>query len=116
MILDKGYCSIYTTGNISQPGDMPVEGLTLKYQSWYGELDFLVSPAEIGAQEGIAIANKIRVIQNRDITNHDVAVLSTVLPAPDSSPRYNVVRVYHGIDDDNGQPISDLSLERLVQE
>ena len=116
MILDKGFCSIYRTENTATPGDMPTETLVLKYQSWYGELNFESSPTNIGAQEGVVVANKIRVLQNRDITNHDVAVLSSVLPPPDEAPRFNVVRAYHGVDDDNGQPITDLSLERLVQE
>lgn len=115
MILDKGYCSIYSITNAALPGDMPTESLTIKYQSWYGELNFEAAPIDIGAQEGVVIDNKIRVLQNRDITNHDVAVLSCVLPPPADAPHYNVVRAYHGIDDENGQPISDLSLERLVQ-
>lgn len=116
MILDKGYCSVYRTENTAAPGDMPTEDLVLKFQSWYGELNFESSPVDIGAQEGVIVANKIRVLQNRDITNHDVAVLSSVLPPLADAPRYNVVRAYHGIDDDNGQLITDMSLERLVQE
>lgn len=116
MILDKGFCSIYRTENTASPGDMPTESLVLKYQSWYGELNFESSPVDIGAQEGVVVANKIRVLQNRDITNHDVAVLSSVLPPPADAPRYNVIRAFHGADDDNGQPITDLTLERLVQE
>lgn len=116
MILDKGYCSIYRTENTAPPGSMPVEGLVLKYQSWYGELNFESSPVDIGAQEGVIVSNRIRINQSRDVTNHDVAVLSVLLPPPDDAPKYNVVRAYHGIDDDNGQPITDLSLERMVQE
>jgi len=117
MILDKGYCSIYEVSNVAAPGDMPVEeGLELKYQSWYGELNFETAPVNIGAQEGVVVSNKIRVVQNRNVTNHDVAVLSTALPPPDDAPKYNVVRAYHGIDDDNGEQITDLSLERLVQD
>lgn len=116
MLLDKGYCSIYRTENTAQPGHMPVEGLVLKYQSWYGELNFESAPTTIGGQEGIIVSNKIRINQNRDIANHDVAVLSDVLPPPEGAQKYNVVRAYHGIDDDNGQPITDLSLERLVQD
>jgi hypothetical protein len=115
MILDKGYCSIYEVTNTAQPGDMPVEGLKLKYQSWYGELNFESSPSLVGGHEGVAVANRIRIPQNRDIDNHHVAVLSTVLP-PDGAPKYNVVRAYHGVDDDNGELITDLSLERLGTE
>jgi len=117
MILDKGFCSIYATANVAAPGDMPKEeGLVLKYQSWYGELGFETSPRNVAAHEGVVVANRIRVLQNRDITNHDVAVLSSVLPPPPDTPRYNIVRVYHGFDEDNGQPISDVTLERIAEE
>jgi len=116
MILDAGYCSIYRTENIAEPGNMPVEGLILKFQSWYRELNFESSPKDIGAQEGVIISNKIRIVQNRDITNHDIAVLSVVLPPPVDASKYEVARAFHGTDDDNGQLITDLTLERLVQE
>lgn len=116
MILDKGYCSIYEVGNVAAPGDMPVEGLTLKFQSWYGELNFETTPTTAADHEGVTVSNRIRIVQNRRIDNHHVAVLSTVLPAPDDAPRYNVVRAFHGVDDDNGELISDLSLEMVVTE
>lgn len=116
MILDKGYCSIYEVYNTAAPGDMPVDGLTLKFQSWYGELNFESSQSTAAAHEGVTVSNRIRIVQNRSIDNHHVAVLSTVLPAPDDAPQYNVVRAYHGMDDDNGQLITDLSLERVVTE
>jgi hypothetical protein len=93
--------------NTAAPGNMPVDGLVPKYQSWYGELAFETSPGTIGAQEGISVANRIRIVQNRAVTNHDVAIIDGV--------QYDVVRAYHGVDDENGQPISDLTLERLVQ-
>lgn len=115
MILDKGICSIYQTTNTAAPGDMPNETLTLVYQSWYGEINFESSPATIGAQEGVTVSNRIRILQNRIVTNHDVAVLSSTQTPLSSDPKYNVIRAYHG-NDDNGQPITDLTLERLVQE
>lgn len=114
MLLDKGFCSIYQVTNTAAPGDMPVDGLVLKHQSWYGELEFSSAPTDIAAQEGIVVSNKIRILQNRSVTNHDVAVLSYILPPTGDAPRYNVVRAFHGTED--GEPITDLSLERLVQE
>lgn len=116
MILDKGFCTIYKTMNIAEPGEMPKEELIPIFRSWYGELNFETSPIDAAAHEGVIVSNKIRIIQNREVTNHHVAVLSTVLPPPDDALKYNVVRAYHGIDDENGQLITDLSLERLVEE
>lgn len=109
MILDKGICSIYSTANVGKAGDRPETGLVLKYQSWYAELDFSTAPITVGGQEGIDVANRIRIIQNRTITNHDIVIL------PGDPSRYNVTRAYHGTDDDNGQLITDLTLGLVVQ-
>jgi hypothetical protein len=95
---------------------MPVDALTLKYQSFYGELSFETAPRNIGPQEGVAVSNRVRILQNRDIANHDMAVLSSVLPPTDDAPRYDVIRAYHGIDPESGELITDLTLERLVQD
>lgn len=116
MILDKGFCSIYEVTNTAAAGDMPIEGLTLKYQSWYGELDFSTVPYQAEFQEDVEISARVRIIQNRSISNHDVAILSNVLPPPSDAIQYRIVRAYHGIDDENGQPITDLSLEKVVQQ
>jgi len=116
MILDKGFCSIYAVTNTAAAGDMPVEGLTLKYQSWYGELDFSTTPYQTDFQEDVEISARIRIVQNRSVSNHDVAILSNVLPPPAGAVQYRIVRAYHGTDDENGQPITDLSLEKVVQQ
>lgn len=109
MILDKGICSVYKVDNIAIPGDMPKDGLVLKYQSWYGELNYETVPVEAAGQEGIEISARIRVLQNRVITNHDVVIL------PDNpEQQYDIIRAYHGVDDESGEPISDLTLRKLV--
>ena len=106
MILDKGICSIYAVSNSAAAGNKPVAALTLKYKSWYGELNFETNPGTVGAQEAVAADNRIRILQNRAVSNHDVAVVDGV--------QYNVTRAYHGIDDESGELITDLTLERLV--
>lgn len=119
MLLDKGYCSIYEIGNSAAPGDMPVESLTLKYQSWYGELNFETAPKAMDAREGVAVSNRIRILQNRSVNNNDVAVLSSTLPDPEDplpATRYNITRAFHGIDEQSGEPITDLTLEMLEGE
>ena len=109
MILDKGICSIYKVDNIAEPGDMPKQGLVLKYQSWYGELNFETNPVNAAEQEGIEVSARIRILQNRAISNHDVAIL------PDNSEQqYDITRAYHGADDESGELISDLTLRKLV--
>jgi hypothetical protein len=117
MILDAGYCSVYSVGNIAPPGGMPKEGLVLKHQSYYGELDFETAPIyATPGQEDVEISARVRIHQNRGISNHDIAILSTELPPPDGALQYEITRAYHGRDPDNGQPITDLTLKKVVQQ
>ena len=47
------------------------------------------------------------------IANHNIVVLRQVAEMPEDCPRYDVIRAYHGTDDDNGQPITDLTLAEV---
>lgn len=117
MILDKGYCSVYRVTNIAVPGDMPVDGLTLKHQGWYGELDFETAPIyATEAQEDIEISARVRILQNREISNHDVVVLSNYLEPIAGAIQFDITRAYHGTDSDNGQSITDLTLRKVEQQ
>lgn len=106
MILDKGVCSIYIVTNIAEPGNMPKEGLVIKCQAWYGELNFETNPVNTAMQEGIETSARIRILQNREINNHDVVVMG--------EQQYEVTRAYHGNDDESGEPITDLTLKKVV--
>ena len=116
MILDKGFCSVYGVVNVAAKGDMPVDGLTLKHESWYGELNFETSPVyATEAQEDVDISARVRILQNRQISNHDVAILSSVLPPPAGAIQFRITRAFHGTDDENGQLITDLTLKEVQQ-
>lgn len=115
MILDKGFCTVYNVTNIAAHGDMPVDGLVVKYQAWYGELDFETAPIyATDAQEDVEISARIRILQNREISNHDVAVLSNDLTPPVGAIQFDITRAFHGTDSDNGQPITDLTLRKVA--
>ena len=106
MILDAGICTIYSTANGASAGGKPVEQLTQKYQSWYAELDFSTEPNYATEyREDVEASARIRVLQNRLITTRDMAMIGNV--------RYEIVRAYHGTDDNSGEPITDLTL-RMV--
>lgn len=113
MILDKGICNIYQKVNIAGPGEKPVFQNQLIHQSWYGELSFETNasrPTE--SREMIETDARIRILQNRQINNHDRASLS---PASGGDPQpYEITRAYHGMDEDSGELITDLSLRRLM--
>lgn len=110
MILDKGICTVFSvTGTQFYPV------YTLKYQSWYGELSFETAPAwPTEAREDVEVSTRIRIIQNSTINNRDVLLFTkeTTPPAADAQ-KYEIMRAFHGVDDESGQPITDLTL-RLV--
>ena len=56
---------------------------------------------------------RIRILQDRTITNKDVVVLQETHTIEPGMERLEVVRAYHGHDDENGQPITDLTLKAV---
>ena len=107
MILDSGICTVYEVKNVAPPGGMPKMALVPKHQSWYAELDFETVPKDAAMQEIVVTSARIRVLQNRAITNHNVVVLA-------DGEQYEVIRAYHGVDDESGEPITDLTLMKVV--
>lgn len=107
MILDTGICKVYHKTNIAGPGAMPVYQDTLIAEGWYGELNFETAPVRpAGPRENVRTDTRVRILQNRQINNHDRVLLSA-----EDGVVYEVTRAYHGTDADNGEPITDLSLE-----
>jgi len=107
MILDSGICTVYEVKNVAPPGGMPRMALVQKHQSWYAELNFETTPKDAAMQEVVETSARIRVLQNREITNHNVVVLT-------DGEQYEVIRAYHGIDEESGEPITDLTLKKAV--
>lgn len=94
---------------------MPRWEYELVHQSWYGELDFATSeihPTEY--REETRADARIRVHQNRSINNHFVVVMDMDAVMDESKERYEVTRAYHGYDQDSGEAITDLTLERMT--
>ena len=108
MILDRGPAIVSRKTNTAQLGAMPVWQDVPFFESWYGELSFETSPARpTGVREETRTAARIRVLQNRKINEKDRVRLSD----DPKEPTYQVRRAYHGFDEDNGEPITDLTLE-----
>ena len=115
MILDKGICTVFRKTDGAQAGAMPAWTYTPIYSSWYGELSYETSPAWVteGRKERKA-DGRIRVLQNRDIRQNDVVVLeqlATFAERSEGAQVFQVIRAWHGQDDDGPAPISDLTLE-----
>jgi hypothetical protein len=101
MILDSGICSVF------RRGERAFARLT---QSWYGELSFETQPSKENLNDGVQTGARIRIHEARNISHGDVIVLRDVSTLATFDPCYEVVRAYHGQDDDNGLPITDLTL------
>lgn len=107
MILDKGICTVYRKTNVAEAGAMPVYTDTQIAEGWYGELNFETAPVRpAGPRENVRTDTRVRILQNRQINNHDRVLLSAA-----DGVVYEVTRAYHGIDAENGELITDLSLE-----
>ena len=109
MILDKGVCTVYHKVNTAEAGDMPAFTDVAFWQSWYGELDFGTAEARpTDDREEVRVDARVRILQNREINNHDRVEL---METGGGVTVYEVTRAYHGIDDDSGELITDLTLE-----
>ena len=101
MILDTGICTVFHAYDTAQPGEMPRKGYSLLCQSWYGEL----------SRNEQRVDSRIRILQNRAITQDDVVVLAQVDDVASDAVIYRITRAYHGVDADGPTPITDLTLE-----
>lgn len=109
MILDSGICYVYRKTNTGNYGSMPVYTDTLIHSGWYGILNYETAPARpTESREEVRTDARVRILQNRGINNHDRVELR---PTGGTTSRYEVTRAYHGVDDDSGELITDLTLE-----
>ena len=101
MILDSGICSVFKRGE---------RAFERVGASWYRKLAFETQPSKENQNDGTQTGARIRIHEAREVTRGDVLVLRDTATLAAFDPCYEVVRAYHGQDDDNGQPITDLTL------
>lgn len=112
MILDRGTCTIYRKTSTTPAGGKPTWTLAAIHEGYYGELAFETSPARpTDGREETETATRIRILQNRNIRNQDLAELVPFDGNSAKTEKYRIKRAYHGSDDDSGEPITDLTLE-----
>lgn len=112
MILDSGICTVSQKVNIAPAGAMPVFADREIHVSSYGELSFETTPARpTERREEVQTDARIRILQNRQINNHDRVTLQAF--TGDALGTFEVIRAYHGMDFDSGELITDLSLQRV---
>lgn len=109
VLLDSGICTVYRKRNTAQPGGKPTFENVQIHRGWYGELSFETTPMRpTEKREEVRTDARVRILQNRNIANHDRVELLSNLNA---ETVYEVTRAYHGRDDESGELITDLSLE-----
>ena len=113
MILDDGILTVFEKKDVSGPGEMPRFELIPKDKHYYAELDFASGGVwTTQGREEQQIDARVRILQNRTMTAHDVIVLEDTETA-DGHERYEIDRIYHGRDEESGERISDISLRRV---
>lgn len=111
MLLDDGIATIYASEDVSGAGDAPKYARIERTQSYYAELGYETKPEDpTGRRTEQRIDARIRIQQCRAIREDDVAQLGSFHDGKESGLLYKIVRAYHGVDEENGMPISDLSL------
>lgn len=118
MILDKGIFTLFRRTDAAGPGHKPVYDYTLMGKGWYGELDFETTPSrETEGRKTLRIDARIRILQRREIRQHDAVVLAdveSIRELPEGAPVYDIERAFHGLDDDGPTPITDLTLREVM--
>ncbi len=112
MILDRGICRILRKNSTTPAGGKPTYDLETLHESYYGELSFETSPARpTEKREETQTATRVRILQHRGINNQDVAELQPFDGTSAKTEKYRIRRAYHGVDDQSGENITDLTLE-----
>lgn len=114
MILDSGICTVFRKADVARKGNMPRYEYKPISKHWYGELQYETTPANPteGREESQTDA-RIRIVQNRQLNNHDVVVFANTNNIGDVLKAYEITRAYHGRDDESGELITDLTLRRV---
>lgn len=72
---NDGIASIYSVGNIAEPGNMPKDGLTFKLKVNYSEEKLGITRVYLSRQDQSEITKLIRVQRIDSINEHDVVII-----------------------------------------
>jgi len=109
MIRDTGILSLYHRADETASGNMPGNAMTEYYSAWYGERTVGMSRYFTAQQMNTKIDKLVRIGRPSGdivIKVDDVAVLS-------DGYRYRIVQSQELFDDEAGEDVIDLSLERI---
>ena len=101
---NDGIVKIYSVGNVSVPGGIPKEELTLMRMLRYKERTVGFNRYYVAMQNNIEVAFVIRCQQLRDVKPNNVAILI-------DGDQYRIRQIQYPEDID--PPVMDLTLERV---
>ncbi len=102
---NDGVVNIYNIGNIAEPGNKPIDGLTIKVSLLrYEEKTVGMGRFYTGLQANVKIDRLIRTPRLYNVSSQDVVILT--------NGQYEIKQVQYPED---AKESMDLSLERLVQ-
>lgn len=108
MTFDDGILTIYKTGNIAKPGQMPVTGLIKKDQYYFGYDDIGITRYYTALQAKQQVSAVVNVPGWGDIAVTDVCAL-------EDGTQFRIIMRQPTLDEDNLR-ITKLTLERLEDE
>lgn len=113
MILDSGILTIYRTIDTAEPGGMPRQTLQALYRGWYGLRAWGSRRRDpTGARPDRQIDCRVRILRLNDLREGDLVILSDVAATGVLTPAYRVEEFYQAADEESGELISDLYLQR----
>lgn len=103
---NDGVLKIYKVGDVSEPGNMPKEGLTLKLKKplRYAELKVFDSKFWAASQDNTKIERLLRIPRIEEVVRDDKVI-------PIDGKQYRIVQIQYPVD--VLPKCMDLSLERL---
>lgn len=109
MLLDDGICILLRQKDVSQPGDIPEYQMEPLADAWYGELEYASAPEYVTElREDVRVDRRIRILRDISLDGlHSVNI---------DGRQYKVNRAYHGTDEESGERIADLSLQRVLDD
>lgn len=107
MTFDDGKLRLYQTVNIAPPGKMPVDGLKIKDEYYYGYDNLGISRYFTALSHNRLIESVINIPDWPPVEYSDIVILENQL-------QYHIAMIQPTYDDD-GLKITKLSLERISE-
>ena len=111
MLLKDGIATVYARMDVSGPGEAPRYERAVREKCLYAELSFETSPADpTKKRRELRTDTRIRIRQCRAIREEDEVELESFHEESGLQTLYRVQRAFHGMDEESGEAISDLTL------